>query len=256
MSSYMLDPNTVKTNPKFVGFNKAKTVEEFEALKASIQKYGQRDPVIMKDGLLYDGANRLRIAKELGIDLLCVDADGSLSEKDMIALCNTNTFTARNYSSTQKAIAGFQLVKSFGYSDNEACKVVGLKQNDKGIGYARTIAASPFGKENDVLDELMAGNAVTINGQTTKSIDTARRLIKKLEELENDELQDQLNQLAQAEIEIDYNSLIDSESLREMFWKWVDMDTVASKLEMIRILHVTLNVPTPKQIKELTNVQQ
>ena len=171
-------------------------------------------------------------------------------------LCNVDTFTGRNYTASQKAVAAYQMVKNFRYSDSEANKAIGLKANDKGIGYARTIAASEYGKKHGILEKLMAGEAVSINGARTKSIDTARRLIKKLEELENDELRDQLNQLAQAEIEIDYNSLIDSESLREMFWKWVNMDAVASKLEMIRILHVTLNVPTPKQIKELTNVQQ
>ena len=61
------------------------STEQYESTKANIQLLGQLDPILMLNGVCIDGRHRVRIAKELGIDLLCKDADGSLSEKDMIA---------------------------------------------------------------------------------------------------------------------------------------------------------------------------
>lgn len=245
--TYLVDPSTVKFNPKYVGFNQKKPTDQYEALKADIKKRGQDRPVIMKDGICYDGWHRCQVAIELDTKLLCVDVDSNISEKDLLMLCNVDTFTGRNYTTSQKAIAAYQMVKNFRYSDAEANRAIGLKLSDKGIGYARTIAASEYGKENNILEKLMAGETVSINGARTKSIDTAKRLIKKLEEMESEDLRDQLNQLAQVEIEIDYNAMIDNETLRTMFWDWTNLDPVSAKIEMIRILHVALNVPTPKQ---------
>ena len=249
-NTYLVDPTLVKFNPKYIGFNQKKPADQYEALKTDIKNRGQDRPVIMKDGYCYDGWHRCQVAIDLGTQLLCMDVNSNISEKDLLMLCNVDTFTGRNYTTSQKAVAAYQMVKNFRYSDSEANRAIGLNPRDKGIVYARTIAASEYGKKHDILAKLMAGEAVSINGARTKSIDTARRLIKKLEEFENEYMQDQLNQLAKTEIEIDYNALIDNETLREMFWNWTKMDTVASKIEMIRILHVALNVPTPKQIQE------
>lgn len=242
-STYLVDPSSIKFNPQFIGFNQKKSLDQYEALKADIKNRGQDRPVIMKDGYCYDGWHRCKVAKELGIKLLCIDVDSNISDKDLLMLCNVDTFTGRNYTSSQKAIAAYQMVKNFRYSDSEANRAIGLKPNDKGIGYARTIAASEYGKQHNILDALMAGETVSINGARTKSIDTAKRLIKKLEEREDEEFMDKLNSLESTEVSVDYNSMIDNETIRDMFWAWTQLDPVAAKIEMIRVLHVALGVP-------------
>ena len=117
----------------------------------------------------------------------------------------------------QKAIKGLVLVEEFGYTDAEARQIVALPKNNKSIGFARTIKASPLDKKYRILETLREGRAVDIAGSFTRSIDTAYRLVKKLEEKSMFEAV-----LAQKkEPTIDYNSMIDTETAREVFWSIV-----------------------------------
>lgn len=252
--SYTVDPHTVRFDPKVAQFNVPKGKEEYSALKASIEKYGQDTPILIRNNLCGDGVHRCQIAKELGIPVLAIDVDPNMSDKEFIAKCNKDTFTGRNFSTTQKAIQGYKLVESFGYTDAEALLNVGLKKNSKSIGYARTVATSQYGKANNVLEELLKGNEVVINGKKTKSIDTARRLIKKMEEeavLAIDNSED-IHILP-----VDYNDYLKTETARDWFWNnvgKVESLDMGTKIEICTLLNlkykVSNSIPTRKITKE------
>lgn len=231
---YMVDPTTVKFDPKIAQFNKPKDEAEYLALKASIEKYGQQEPILMRDELCGDGIHRVRAAMELGISVLAIDVDPSMTDKDFIALCNKNTFTARNDSPTQKAIKAYKLTKEFGYSDKEALLFAGINSDSKVIGYARFIDSTSYGKDYKVLEKLQSGDAVRIGTTFTKSLDMARRAIAKMEE---EELRARVDSSLVVPT-IDYDTMLETEAAKERFWQIYDLDPTQQRLAIVGLLNV------------------
>lgn len=226
--TYLMNPEDVKFDQKIAGFNAPKTREGYEALKRTILKDGQERPILMRDAKCGDGVNRTKIAKELGIQVLAMDVDPAMSDKDFIELCNRDTFTGRNYTPTQLAILSYDMTLKFDMSDVEAKIIAGLPKDNKAVGYARTIACSPYGKKHKILEQLLQGKAVKIGASSpTKSIDVARRAIKILEE------EEQLEVLPVETPIVDYNEHINTETAKEVFWKkYGSRDDVPYQIKM------------------------
>lgn len=233
MKEYWISPEDVKFDEKMSMFNTEKTPAEYEALKYQIEKGSQEDPILIRGGMCGDGVHRTRIAKELGRKVLAIDVEEELSDKEYILKCNKNTFAGRNLSSTQKAIKAYKLTTTFGYTDVEAIRNVGLPKGTKNVGYVRTIANSQLGKELSVISTLEQGKPVTINGKVTRSIDTARRAIKLYEEeAMKKEAHKNLDK-----IEFDYNDYLKTESGKDLFWKVHKMETREDKLVLIELIN-------------------
>lgn len=231
---YAVDPSKVKFDPKIAQFNKPKDEAEYLALKASIEKYGQQEPILMRDELCGDGIHRVRAAMELGISVLAIDVDPSMTDKDFIALCNKNTFTARNDSPTQKAIKAYKLTKDFGYSDKEALLFAGINSESKVIGYARFIDSTVYGREYKILEKLQTGDAVRIGSIFTKSLDVARRSIAKMEE---EELRARVDS-ALIIPTVDYDAMLETEAAKERFWQIYELDPTQQRLALVGLLNV------------------
>ncbi len=214
---YELEPADIKYDTKICNFNPPKTKESYNSLLSQIEKNGQTQPAFIRNGLLGDGVHRAKVCRQLGIKLKVVDIDPIISDADYILLCNENTFTARNDSPTQLAIKGFKLVNDFGYSDSLAIKNMGLRDK-RSISYVRNIIASPQNNKYKIIDTLIKGEVVNIGGTRTKSINTARRLVSRLDE---EELNENLRNLV-TEPEIDYDSMIHTEIAKEDFWSRQD----------------------------------
>ncbi len=59
----------LKIKPEYERLNDPLTPEEYEALKESIKKEGQKVPIVVnKQGIILDGHHRFKICKELGIE--------------------------------------------------------------------------------------------------------------------------------------------------------------------------------------------
>lgn len=203
---YEVVADSVKYDVDFSKFNPVKSEEEYQTLLVQIRDQGQHDPCYFKNGLLGDGTHRVRACAELGRKVKVVDIDPNISDKDYILLCNKNTFAARNDSATQLAIKAFIMVEKFKFSMSEAAQYTGLKDK-KTIGYAKNIKMSSLNDKLCILDTLIKGEAVNINGKFTKSIDVANRLVAKLEE---EELMDK-DIINKNNTEIDYNEMIKTE---------------------------------------------
>ena len=148
---YTLDPYEIKFDDRYVVFNPLHNELEYEATKENIRRLGQLEPILMLNGVCVDGRHRVRVAKELGTTVRCVDVAATLSEEDIIVLCNKNVMSGRDYDTTQKAIQALLLVNGYDMSVVNAAKL--MKVDRRIVSYASTIKG--FNRQ-DILDTLMA----------------------------------------------------------------------------------------------------
>ena len=238
--SYTVDPNQIKYDEKISGFNNSKTASEYAGLVAQIRESGQTQPAYMRNGLLGDGVHRAKACMQLGIKLSVVDIDPTITDKDYIVLCNENTFAARNDSPAQSAIKGFKLVAMYGHSDAAVVKMLGLTDK-KAIGYVRTIEASRLNDRYKILETLASKREakVQIGDKWTGSLDTAKRLVSKIEEMEaNDGILEVVNPT------VDYDSMLHTETAKEYFWNWHShLEGYDVKLHYIGLLNEVYKIP-------------
>ncbi len=232
---YMVDASNIKFDEKIAGFNEIKTDDEYENMKKDISRRGQIDPLPSRNGLVGDGRHRTRICDELGIQVKIYDIDPKMNDKDFVLLCNRSTMKSRNFSKTQLGISAYKLVKEYGLSDKQALEEVGLAQNNKSIGYIRFIGDSPYGIKYNILKTLMKGEPVHINEKWTKSVETAKRLIGIIEEKEM--IEDISNKIK--EPEIDYNTMIETETGQELFWDklYLKGSNLQHHIEIIKLIN-------------------
>jgi len=237
---YLVDPYKVKFDEKLVDFNESKDAASYESLLMQIKEDGQVTPIYIRDGLVIDGRHRCKIAKELSIQVRAVDVDPALPDDKAVLLSNSNIFGGRNNSATQLAIKAFMLVEKFNFSDVKAISITGLKDK-KAIGYVRRIKASKYDKKYNIIPTLLSGGAVQLMDPITntmfrsRSVDKVKRLVAKLEEIDflGDEEGDKLKTPT-----IDYDSMIDTETGKDMFWQHQKyMTSSDTKLMMISLLN-------------------
>lgn len=147
---YTLDPYAVKFDDYYVTFNPLHNEFDYEGTKENITRLGQLDPILMLNGVCVDGRHRVRIAKDLGVTVRCVDIDPTMSQEDVIVLCNKNTMSGRDFDTTQKAIKALQLVNEYGMSVISAARL--MKVDRRLVSYASSIKG--FNRQ-DILDTLM-----------------------------------------------------------------------------------------------------
>ena len=245
--TYEVEPLSIKYDTEFSKFNPEKSEKEYGTLLAQIKENGQIDPGFMKNGLLGDGVHRAKACTELGIKMKVVDIDPNITREEYILLCNKNTFASRNDSATQLAIKGLALVEKFGFSTAKATQMTGLKDR-RAISYASAIKLSKYNDKLNILETLLKGEPININGKITKSLEVAKRLIAKLEE---EELMDK-EIISKSNTEIDYNEMIKTEVGKEMFWNvWKEKDLHAG-IELVNTVNiVTEQAAEIKRLKQL-----
>lgn len=149
--SYSIAPSSIRFDQESIEYNRKHSVAEYEALKLSIESIGQEDPVIInnKTGLCEDGYTRTQVCKELGIDVKCIQIDGTLDVSIRRELYMKN-IAAREYSTAQKAVMAYRYMMLTKCKLYEASKK--HKVDSKALSQAVTIAG--LGRK-DVLDQIL-----------------------------------------------------------------------------------------------------
>lgn len=119
---YKVDPGSVEFNDEYVEFNPLHNEAEYISTKLSIEEQGQLKPVFMLEGKCVDGRHRTKIATELGIKLLAIDLDPGLDKGAIYDLCNIDTISGRNLTSTQRAIAALDYMERLGVQQQDVAK--------------------------------------------------------------------------------------------------------------------------------------
>lgn len=178
---YTLDPYEIKFDDRYVVFNPLHNELEYEATKENIRRLGQLEPILMLEGVCIDGRHRVRVAKELGTTVRCVDVAATLSEEDIIVLCNKNVMSGRDYDTTQKAIQALLLVNGYDMSVVNAAKL--MKVDRRIVSYASTIKGF---NRRDILDTLMADkqNRVQLESmeRPSRSLELLAKYVKTADE--------------------------------------------------------------------------
>ena len=176
-NNYYLDPDTVKFDDKYVVFNPTHNQLEYEATKLNIAQLGQLEPILMLNGKCVDGRHRTLIAKELGIQVLCTDLDETMSEQEIIMMCNRNVMSGRDYDLAQKAIQALKLTNDYKMQAKVAAQL--MKVDRKIVSYAATIKG--YGRQ-DILDALMADkqNRIQLNNmeRPSRSLELLAKFVK------------------------------------------------------------------------------
>lgn len=178
---YTQDPYEIKFDDRYVVFNPLHNELEYEATKENIRRLGQLEPILMLEGVCIDGRHRVRVAKELGTTVRCVDVAATLSEEDIIVLCNKNVMSGRDYDTTQKAIQALLLVNGYDMSVVNAAKL--MKVDRRIVSYASTIKG--FNRQ-DILDTLMKDkqNRVQLDNmeRPSRSLELLAKYVKTISE--------------------------------------------------------------------------
>jgi len=115
------------------------TSEEFKQLERNILEEGIRDPLVTWNGILVDGHNRYRIAREYDIDFQTVEkifADINEVKEWMI----NNQFGRRNLNNYQRSVLALQLESVY----NEKAKVKMKLSEGKGIQKSEDLKEPEF----------------------------------------------------------------------------------------------------------------
>lgn len=215
---YEVSPYEVKYDTKITSFNAQKSEEDYQAMKLLITEQRQQKPCLIRAGLMGDGVNRTRAAKELGRMVLVIDVDPAMPDSEYILLCNSDTLSTRKYSPTQWAIIAYKLVKLYGHTDVKASLITGLKDRNA-IGHVRYVADTKY---KDLLENLFEGRKVQIvndngeivyNGVALKWIRNAIAGIAEKDLLNIDDSEDA------EELIIDYNLLLKTETAKKVFFE-------------------------------------
>ena len=224
---YNMNPEDVKFDSALVEFNPLKSHDEYESLKSLIETNGQLREVVMRRGLCVDGRHRVRIAKELGVQVKCVDIPDNTSDKDCLIMANLDTFGARNDTPTQKAFKVVVMVEMYGYNQTEAMKIVGTK-NSRDVTAATFIRSNTEYREK-YYEQLTKGASVTIwyENELKYAGKSLRRIKQELAAIE------EMGTITEApevvEATVDYDELMHTETAKKEFWKHIGTHNEVSK---------------------------
>lgn len=85
--------------------------DEFQKLKADIEEHGQREPIIVRNGYLLDGKNRLRACTELGIEPNIEEWKGN--GESLVAWSVSKNLRRRHLSESQRAALAAELAELY-----------------------------------------------------------------------------------------------------------------------------------------------
>ena len=80
--------------------------EEYQDILASIEEIGQQEPIGVKDGQIFDGRNRLRACRELGIEPRFIELGDDVDPLQYVLAKN---LARRHLDASQRAVIAYKL---------------------------------------------------------------------------------------------------------------------------------------------------
>lgn len=222
---YSIKPSSVRFDEAWINYNRRYNSAEYDAVKASIEKIGQSDAIMINSetGLCEDGYTRVQVCTELGIDIRCQLIDGSLDLAIRREVYMRNE-TGRDYTVAQKAILAYQ------YMMLTKCKQSDAVKKHKITARELSAVVSIAGlKRQDVLDAIMKYK----EWDGSQSLRTIANKLKKEEEVVEIEYADTPK--------IEYEDMINTETGKAEYWKLLNIAQLSPhELKMLAVNYVNL----------------
>ncbi len=207
-TEYMVDPSSIRFDQYMVEFNRTYTESEYLQTKLSIESIGQQVPIHInnKTGLCENGRHRVQICKELGIQVKCIQVDGTLSIPVRLELYNLDQMSGKELTTGQKAIQAHKYAKIAKVTLDYAASR--FNTNRRAVAAANTIAG--LGRV-DILDAVHStGYWKDDQGNKIKDLRTIAKHLKSSI--------DDTDVLAM-DAAINYEDLITTEKGKAEFWR-------------------------------------
>lgn len=140
------------------------TAHERDGLEESIEREGCRDPLIIWDGVLLDGHNRIKICKRLGIKYKTKEVAGLKTENDAKLWIIRNQLSRRNINESQRAMLAVEL--------EELYAVEAKKRQRGGRGGILLPANLPEGSKGDAREH--AAKDMNVSPRLVQSAKTVK----------------------------------------------------------------------------------
>ena len=117
---------------------------DFEALVDDIRQHGQREPIVVHDGLILDGRNRYQACLQLGIEPLIAEWDGAGTSEAFVISMNLRR---RHLTQGQRAMIANRLAnmpahrpgKSANLRTSQECAAKTLKVSPRSVQHAAVV---------------------------------------------------------------------------------------------------------------------
>lgn len=205
---YLVDPESIRFDQTMTEFNRAHDDKEYKQTKLSIKSVGQQQPIMINDktGMCENGRHRVRICKELGIQVKCVQVNGELPIKVRLEIYNLEQMSGRELTTAQKAIQAHRYAKLTKVPLDEAAAK--YNTNKRTVNAANSIAG--LGRE-DILQEVhINGYWLDSNGKKVKDL---RSIASQLKSEKETIIEEPISNI------IDYESMITTEKGKSEFWR-------------------------------------
>lgn len=207
---YTVSPYSIRFDQGMTEFNRKQDAVEYEATKMSIQEIGQKEPIDINSntGLCENGRHRVRICKELGIDVKCIQINGDIDKSTRIGLYNIESMSGRDLTVAQKAIQAHKFIKITGDTIEVGAKR--FKSTVRNVSDANTIAG--LGRM-DILDTI-AEKGEWVRPEGGKPVKSLRTIAIELR-AENEKLKD----IDDKRVYVDYSKFINTEKGKAEYWR-------------------------------------
>lgn len=148
--------------------------DEFDALVADIREHGQRTPIVMYQGLVLDGRNRLRACEEIGAVPITSEWDGQGSAVALVISLNARR---RHLNASQLAVVAAQAVPMF-EEENRKRQAEGKSSDGAAGGRGRKKPSGQSTRKVSSDANESTAQAAKATGAGTKSTKIATSIMK------------------------------------------------------------------------------
>lgn len=209
-SEYSIKPSSVRFDQEMVEFTRLQTEMEFIATKLSIDLIGQTDAIVINStsGLCENGRHRVKACIELGIDIKCIQIDGTVSKALRLAIYNKEDMSGKDLSVAQRAIQAHKYIVLTGQTVSEGAEM--FKSSIRNVGDANAIAG--LGR-TDILDKMSKDGEWTrpTGGNPVKSLRTIASELRIASE--------NLQEVTPMTARIDYEAMVVTETGKNDFYR-------------------------------------
>ena len=243
---YSVDPSSIRFDQRIVEFNRVHSEGEYLRTEMSIKSIGQQQPIAINDktGLCENGRHRVRICKDLGIQVKCIQINGDIPEETRYEIHNLEQMSGKDFTAAQKAIQAHKFAKLMQVPVNTAVKR--FNAHERLVYAANTI--SGLGRDDILRTINEKGYWVDPTGKKVKDLRSIASQLKS----ETEEII-----IAKSEVHMNYEDQILTDKGKEEFWRkrtLVNMSQHELNLLLVEYMNMKYKLKVNEETGEIVDM--